>query len=76
VWKYIESVSKSRKDLRVVRCTTDDGSTFVGLHVETEHALQRIVGAVQALDAAAYMMDDSDDGMGGGGGGGGGYDSD
>jgi hypothetical protein len=43
----------------------------VGLHVETDYALQRIVGAVQALDAAAYMDDEEDDGMGGAGGAGG-----
>jgi hypothetical protein len=65
VWKFIEEVRKGREDMRVVRCTTDDGQTFVGLHVESESALSRIVGAVEALDAGAYMSDDEAGGAGG-----------
>ena len=52
--RFVEQVRKSKRDLRVVRCTTDCGSTFVGLHVEDDDQLQRIVGAVQALDAAPF----------------------
>lgn len=67
VWSFIQQVIQSKKKpLRVVRCTTDDGQTFVGLHVEDEDTLERIVGAVEAFDAGAM---DSDDDAGAGAGG-------
>jgi hypothetical protein len=44
--------------LRVVRATADDGQTFVGLHVEDDETLERIVGAVEAFDAGAIDSDD------------------
>ena len=48
----------ARKELRVVRAVTDDGQTFVGLHVPSEEQLEAIVGAVEALDAGAYVSDE------------------
>ena len=60
VWKLVTQVSS--KAMRVVRCTTDAAETFVGLHLESEEAMQRVVGTVEAVDAAG---DDSvEDGMG------------
>ena len=59
VWSFVQKVVKgNKKPLRVVRVTTDDDETFVGLHVENEDQLERIIGAVNALDAGAADSDD------------------
>jgi hypothetical protein len=49
VWRIVTQVCS--KAMRVVRTQTDDGQTFVGLHLESEEALSRLVGTVEASDA-------------------------
>jgi hypothetical protein len=72
VWSFIQQVIKAKtKALRVVRATADDGQTFVGLHVEDDDTLERIVGAVEAYDAGAMDSDDEAGAAGGGAAGGG-----
>ena len=59
VWSFVQQVVRSnKKPLRVVRVTTDDNQTFVGLHVENDEQLDKIIGAVQALDAGVADSDD------------------
>ena len=65
IWQFVASAASRRekdKGMRVVRATTDDGVTHVGLHVPRVAEMDRIIGAVQALDGAAGMSDDEEGG--------------
>jgi len=77
VWRCVNEVHRKENKMRVVRVTTADetqpdgtivpGQTFVGLHVESEQHLAKILGAVEGLDAAplALAAMDSEDEFGG-----------
>ena len=56
VWRLVSQVCT--KAMRVVRTVTDEGETFVGLHLESADAMARIVGAVEAQDAAEHFSDE------------------
>ncbi len=67
VWRFVENIKRDAKNpLRVVRAVTDGGQTFVGLHIESEKLLNKIVGAVQALDAGEAYEESEDEPMAGG----------
>lgn len=57
VWNLVTQVVKD-KQMRVVRTTTDNGEVYVGLHLESEKAFSNVVGAIEGLDAAAYVSDE------------------
>ena len=57
VWNLVTQVVKD-KQMRVVRTTTDNGEVYVGLHLESENAFSNVVGAIEGLDAAAYVSDE------------------
>ena len=53
--------SEEAGDMRVVRCSTDSGHTFVGLHLKSDTQMRKLIGAVEAADAAPAMFADADD---------------
>jgi hypothetical protein len=59
VWACVQAArdtsaaAKNSRDLHVVRCTTDDGHSFLGVHVKKASSLRKIVKAVRALGGAA-----------------------
>jgi hypothetical protein len=59
VWAVVSAAFAGRGNgMQVVRTQTDDGQRFVGLDLgEDERIVKRIVGAVEAYDAAPHMFD-------------------
>ena len=50
----VKAVSKhddqKEEGMRVVRCKTDDDRVFVGLHLSSQHKMDTLIGAVEAMD--------------------------
>jgi hypothetical protein len=52
---------EKQETMRVVRCKTDDDRVFVGLHLSSEHKMNTLIGAVEAMDVGADAFKEEDE---------------